>query len=67
MKLVYFAWVRERIGRTDEQVTLPEGIDTVADLAPQARIVTPLILEADQERATLNSVATWLGTIEPEL
>ena len=32
MKLVYFAWVRERIGRTDEQVTLPEGIDTVADL-----------------------------------
>ena len=43
------------------------ALDTVADLAPQARIVTPLILEADQERATLNSVAAWLGTIEPEL
>jgi molybdopterin synthase sulfur carrier subunit len=32
MKLVYFAWVRERVGKTDEQVVLPEGIDTVADL-----------------------------------
>jgi molybdopterin synthase sulfur carrier subunit len=32
MKLVYFAWVRERIGRTDEEVELPEGLATVADL-----------------------------------
>jgi molybdopterin synthase sulfur carrier subunit len=32
MKLVYFAWVRERVGRTDEDVDLPEGIETVADL-----------------------------------
>jgi molybdopterin synthase sulfur carrier subunit len=32
MKLVYFAWVRERIGRTDEDVELPEGVATVADL-----------------------------------
>jgi molybdopterin synthase sulfur carrier subunit len=32
MKLVYFAWVRERIGRTDEEVDLPDGISTVTDL-----------------------------------
>jgi sulfur-carrier protein len=32
MKLVYFAWVRERIGRTDEDLDVPEGIETVADL-----------------------------------
>lgn len=32
MKLVYFAWVRERIGLTDEDVDLPEGVYTVADL-----------------------------------
>lgn len=31
-KLVYFAWVRERIGRSEEDVVLPEGIDTVSDL-----------------------------------
>ena len=32
VRLVYFAWVRERIGKTDEEVDLPEGISTVADL-----------------------------------
>ncbi|KQT88413.1 molybdopterin converting factor subunit 1 [Aurantimonas sp. Leaf443] len=32
MKLVYFAWVRERIGLTEEEVELPAGIVTVEDL-----------------------------------
>ncbi len=32
MRLVYFAWVRERVGRTDEEVDLPSSIATVADL-----------------------------------
>jgi molybdopterin synthase sulfur carrier subunit len=32
VKLVYFAWVRERIGKADEEVTLPEGLATVGDL-----------------------------------
>ena len=32
MKLVYFAWVRERIGVADETIDLPAGVDSVADL-----------------------------------
>jgi sulfur-carrier protein len=32
VKLVYFAWVRERVGRPEETVTLPDGVETVADL-----------------------------------
>jgi sulfur-carrier protein len=28
----YFAWVRERVGRTDERVEPPAGVATVADL-----------------------------------
>jgi sulfur-carrier protein len=32
VKLVYFAWVRERIGKTDEEVEPPSGVATVADL-----------------------------------
>lgn len=32
MKLIYFAWVRERIGKPDEEVELPTGIATVAQL-----------------------------------
>ena len=32
VKIRYFAWVRERIGKTDEDVDLPQGIATVSDL-----------------------------------
>jgi sulfur-carrier protein len=32
MKALYFAWVRERIGKTEEELTPPENIKTVGDL-----------------------------------
>lgn len=32
MKAVYFAWVRERIGKTEEYFDCPTGVETVADL-----------------------------------
>jgi molybdopterin synthase sulfur carrier subunit len=33
VKLVYFAWVRERIGKPEEEVELPGEVKTVRDLA----------------------------------
>jgi molybdopterin synthase sulfur carrier subunit len=33
VKLIYFAWVRERIGVAEERVTLPTTVITIADLA----------------------------------
>ena len=32
MKLRYFAWVRERIGKPEEDVEVPAGISTVGQL-----------------------------------
>ena len=32
MKLVYFAWVRERIGRPDEEIVLPASVATAGEL-----------------------------------
>jgi sulfur-carrier protein len=32
VKLLYFAWVRERIGKAEEEIDLPDGIATVKDL-----------------------------------
>jgi molybdopterin synthase sulfur carrier subunit len=32
VKLVYFAWVRERIGRAEEHLDVPISVTTVADL-----------------------------------
>ena len=31
-KLLYFAWVRERIGKPEEEIDPPAGVRTVADL-----------------------------------
>ena len=32
MKLLYFAWVRERVGKPQEDVEPPAGVATVGDL-----------------------------------
>lgn len=32
IKLRYFAWVRERIGKPEEDVELPAGVTTIAEL-----------------------------------
>ena len=32
MKVRYFAWVRERIGRPEEEIVVPAGVSTVAEL-----------------------------------
>ena len=32
MRVLYFAWLRERIGKGSEEVSPPEGVVTVADL-----------------------------------
>ena len=32
MKVRYFAWVRERVGKPEEEIELPASVATVADL-----------------------------------
>lgn len=32
VKLLYFAWVREKVGRAEETIELPDGVATAADL-----------------------------------
>jgi molybdopterin synthase sulfur carrier subunit len=32
MKVLYFAWIRERVGKTEEELAPPASVATVADL-----------------------------------
>jgi molybdopterin synthase sulfur carrier subunit len=32
LKLVYFAWVRERVGKAEEEIAPPASVTTVAEL-----------------------------------
>ena len=33
MKLLYFAWVRQKIGKSEENLSLPAGVSTLRELA----------------------------------
>ena len=37
MRFKYFAWVRERIGRAEEEIEVPPGVATVGDLVAWLR------------------------------
>jgi molybdopterin synthase sulfur carrier subunit len=37
VKLVYFAWIRERIGKSGEEIALPAGVETIGDLIAHLR------------------------------
>ena len=46
MKLLYFAWVREKVGRAAEEIELPAGITTVSDVVGWLRSRAPEYDEA---------------------
>jgi len=31
-KLLYFAWVRQKVGKSEEELALPEGVSTTGEL-----------------------------------
>ena len=47
VKLVYFAWVRERIGKPEEEIDLPDDVKTVRDL------LSYLKMQGDEYEAAL--------------
>jgi molybdopterin synthase sulfur carrier subunit len=73
VKLLYFAWVRERIGKPAEEVEPPSGIATVADLIGWlARrgdeyahaFENPAVIRAAIDRAHVKGDATIAGARE---
>lgn len=48
IKILYFAWVRERIGRAEEHVSVPAHVATIADLVQWLRQKGPEYDEAFQ-------------------
>jgi sulfur-carrier protein len=56
--LMYFAWVREKVGRGREEVTLPVSVATVADLVAWLKTRGPeyevAFAKSDVIRAAIN-------------
>jgi sulfur-carrier protein len=73
VKLRYFAWVRERIGKPEEDVDLPVGVATVADLMDWLRhrgdeyahaFDNPRVIRAAIDQAHVKSDAVIAGARE---
>ena len=73
MKVKYFAWVRERVGKTEEMVEPPANVRTVDDLIgwlagrgePYAHAFeTPRVIRAAIDHAHVKSDATIAGARE---
>ena len=58
VKLLYFAWVREKTGKAEEIVDLPAGVGTVSELVAWLKGLGPEYAEAfaraDVIRAAIN-------------
>ncbi len=46
LKLLYFAWVREKVGRASEEVAVPDDVATVAELIDWLKTRGPEFEEA---------------------
>lgn len=55
VKLLYFAWVRERTGKSEETVELPSGIATVADLIAWLKTRGPEYERAFEKSAAIRT------------
>lgn len=65
VKLLYFAWVRERVGRGSEEVHLPANVVTVGDLVSWLKARGPEFAQAF-ERAELVRAAVDKTHVKPE-
>ena len=73
VKLLYFAWVRERIGKGDEVVDPPADVTTVADLMAwlanrgeeyASAFENPNVIRAAIDRAHVRASAPLAGASE---
>ena len=55
MKLLYFAWVRQKIGKGEEDFGLPPHIETVADLIVQLRTRGPGYADAFKDESRIRA------------
>jgi sulfur-carrier protein len=73
MKLLYFAWVREKVGRAAEEIELPANVATVADVVgwlktrgPEfdAAFAQPELVRAAVDKVHVKGSATVAGARE---
>jgi molybdopterin synthase sulfur carrier subunit len=66
VKLLYFAWVRQKIGKSEESLPLPAGVSTLRQLAEHLRTLgagyADAFAELERLRAAANQVHAGFDT-----
>lgn len=65
MKILYFAWLRTKIGLSEETLDLPEGVETVAALLAYLKARGPRFADALKDLAVVR-VAINQNYVGPE-
>lgn len=55
MKILYFAWVREKVGMAEEAIALPDGVRDVAALVEHLAARSPGHAAAFENRRTIRA------------
>ena len=55
MTLLYFAWLRQKIGKSMEEITPPPGITTVKDLIAHLQTLSPAHAEAFADHSRIRT------------
>ena len=58
MKILYFAWLRERIGHGEDEIELPASVSTVADLMAHLKTLGPEYDHAFADTAPIRAAIT---------
>lgn len=53
MKVLYFAWLRQRTGTGEEEIALPEGVRTAAELVEHLKTLSPGHARAFQDTSAI--------------
>lgn len=59
MKVLYFSWVRQRIGKSEEELDLPSGVTTISDLVEWLRSRGQGYADALADRDRLRTARNW--------
>lgn len=46
INIVYFSWVKERLGRDQETIVYPEGVETIGDLVAHLETIDAIYHQA---------------------
>jgi molybdopterin synthase sulfur carrier subunit len=57
VKLLYFAWVRQKIGKGEEDISLPAAVSTLRDLAQHLSGLGPGYADAFRDLTRLRAAA----------